>query len=86
MNRIIKYGLVIVRNGKFLINKKYNTKMFLMPGGKPKQGESIKECLTREVKEEHKVDLIKNSIKHFGDFEDKICSNMEDFFGKIWIH
>ena len=41
-----------------------------MPGGKPKPNETIENCLIREIKEEHKVDLIPESIKFFGEFED----------------
>ncbi len=74
MGKIVKYGLVILRDGRFLINRKYNTKLFLMPGGKPKPDESIEDCLVREIMEEHKAELIKNSIKYFGDFEDEAAN------------
>jgi 8-oxo-dGTP diphosphatase len=70
MDKIIKYGLIILKNGKFLINRKYNTKLFLMPGGKPEPNEKIEACLLRELQEEHNLKLIKESITHFGDFED----------------
>ncbi len=70
MNKIVKFGLVIKRNDKFLINRKYGTKLFLMPGGKPKADESIENCLIREIKEEHNVDVIEKSLHFFGEFED----------------
>lgn len=70
LNKIIKYGLIITKNNSFLINRKYNTKLFLMPGGKPEENESIEECLIREIKEEHDCDLISSSVKFFGEFED----------------
>lgn len=70
MNRIVKHGLVIVRDGSFLINRKYGTKLFLMPGGRPEAGETIEECLVREIKEEHQCEVIKDSVKFFGIFED----------------
>jgi len=89
VDKIVKYGLIVVRDGKFLINRKYNTKLFLMPGGKPKLGEKIEDCLVREIKEEHQVDLITNSIKFFGDFEDMAANepdtiiSMKVFVGNI---
>lgn len=70
MNKIIKYWLIILKDWKFLINRKYNTKLFLMPGWKPHEWEKIEDCLLREIMEEHKVKLIEDSIKFFGDFED----------------
>ena len=89
MNKIIKYGLVIIKDGKFLINRKFNTKLFLMPGGKPEPGETIEECLVREIKEEHDVDLIKSTVKFFLDVEDMAANEpntvifMKVYFGKI---
>lgn len=89
MNKIIKYGLVLIKNKKFLINRKKGTKLFLMPGGKPKSGEAIEDCLVREIKEEHDCDLIRESIQHFGDFEDVAANeqntiiSMKVYIGKI---
>ncbi len=77
MKRITKYGLVILHEGKFLINRKFKTKLFLMPGGKPEQNETIEDCLIREIMEEHSVELIRDSIGFFGDFED-IAANEPD--------
>lgn len=70
MKKIIKYGVVLVKDGKFLINRKKGTTLFLMPGGKPEKGESIEDCLVREIKEEHTCSLVRESISFFGDFED----------------
>ena len=89
MNKIIKYGLVIVKNKKFLINRKKGTSLFLMPGGKPEKGESIEACLVREIKEEHSCELVKSSVKFFGDFEDMAANEpntiifMKVYLGKI---
>ncbi len=70
MKKIIKYGLIILKDGKFLINRKKGTTLFLMPGGKPEHNESIEDCLVREIKEEHTCSLVRESISFFGDFED----------------
>ncbi len=89
MKRIEKYGLVILRDGRFLINRKSGTKLFLMPGGKPNTGEAIEDCLIREIKEEHDCGLIKESIKFIGEYGD-VAANEPDtmvviklYIGKI---
>lgn len=69
MDKIIKYGLVVLRDGKFLINREHGTEFFLMPGGSPEEGEGVEECLVREIKEELGCDVVKESVKFFGDFE-----------------
>ncbi len=70
MKKIVKYGLLVLKDKKFLINRKKGTTLFLMPGGKPEQNESIEDCLVREIKEEHACSLVRESISYFGDFED----------------
>ena len=70
MNKIIKYGLILLKNDSFLINRKYGTNLFLIHGGKPKPNETIEQCLIREIKEEHKCDLVQETIRYFGEFED----------------
>ncbi len=89
MKTITKYGLLIIKNNKFLINRKKRTNLFLMPGGKPEQGESIEECLIREIKEEHGCTIIQNSISFFDSFEDVAANepntriHMKLYLGKI---
>ncbi len=70
MNTILKVGLLIIRDKKFLVNRKYGTSIFLMPGGKPQAGESEQDALIREIHEEHGVELVRDSIRHFCDYKD----------------
>lgn len=77
MDKIIKYGLLVIKDRRFLINRKKGTKLFLMPGGKPEFGESIEDCLIREIKEEHGCDLVKESIDFFGEFEDMAANELD---------
>lgn len=70
MKKIIKYGLLIFKDKKFLINRKKGTKLFLMPGGKPEPNETIEDCLIREIKEEHGCLVVRESLHYFGEFED----------------
>lgn len=85
MNRIVKYGLVILKDKKFLINRKKNTKLFLMPGGKPEEGETIDTCLEREIKEELNCALDRDSIKLLGKFED-YAANEPDTIIEIHLY
>jgi len=86
MNKIIKYGLVILRDGKFLINRKHGTKLFLMPGGKVENNETVEECLTREIREEHDVELVKDSIKYLMDIESPAVNEPNTMlFMKVYI-
>ncbi len=75
--KIKKYGLIIIKEKKFLINRKYNTKLFLMPGGKPEKEESVEDCLIREIREEHQCEIIKSSLNYFGTFEDKAANESD---------
>lgn len=70
----MKYGLVTFRGQSFLINRKYGTKWFLLPGGKPEQGESAHDCLVREIQEEHGCEVIVSSLKLLGTFEDRAAN------------
>ena len=70
MNKIHKLGLIIIRDRKFLINRKYGTKLFLLPGGKKELGESAWQCLEREIAEEHNCKLRKDTLEYIGEFED----------------
>lgn len=89
MNQIVKYGLIIVKEKKLLINRKHGTTLFLLPGGKPETGETPEQCLVREIKEEHDCSVVPESISFFGEFSD-IAANEPDtvvvvkaYLGKI---
>lgn len=77
MPHILKYGLILLSDGRFLINRKKNTTLFLLPGGKPLPGEEIIPCLVRELEEEHQCGLDLSSVKLLGIFED-VAANEPD--------
>ena len=86
MHRIVKYGLIVVQNNKFLINRKRGTKLFLMPGGKPELNESVEDCLIREIREEHSTMIIKNSLRYIGEFEDKAANEPDTIISmKVYV-
>lgn len=66
---IDKLALIFIKDGKVLAAISKGKNVFYLPGGKRELGESDKEALTREVKEELSVELIKESIKYYGTFK-----------------
>ncbi|MBN1293144.1 MAG: NUDIX domain-containing protein [Candidatus Latescibacteria bacterium] len=53
MADINKIGLLVIKDGKFLMCRKDNfTSMLILPGGKIEKGETHLECLERELREE----------------------------------
>lgn len=70
MNVIKKSALAVVKNNRLLVVKPRNSQLLLMPGGKPKEGESAIAALKREIMEELGCGIDGNSISFLGTFED----------------
>lgn len=70
MRKIHKFGLAVVRSKKLLVVREHNTSIYLLPGGKPEGNEDMEKTLIREIKEELNANLILDSIKYYGIFED----------------
>jgi 8-oxo-dGTP pyrophosphatase MutT (NUDIX family) len=70
MKKIFKVALALIRDNKVLMTKNFGIDKFYIPGGTIERNETETEALFREIKEELTVDLIKDSIKYFGTFED----------------
>lgn len=68
-NYIDKLAYIYVKDGKVLVTLSKGKDIWYIPGGKREEGESDKEALIREVKEELQIDLTPNSIKKYGVFE-----------------
>lgn len=66
---IDKMAFIEIRNRKVLETCSYGKEKWYIPGGKRDGNESDHEALIREVKEELLVDLIPETIKHYGTFE-----------------
>jgi len=82
-----KIAGIIINNRKLLMCRKYEEPHFIMPGGKVVEGESKRETLERELKEELGVEL--KSMREFKTWEaphfrdkDKIV-RMETYFVEI---
>lgn len=66
---IDKLALIEIRDRKILETCSYGKDKWYIPGGKREGDESDEQALIREVKEELLVDLIPETIKHYGTFE-----------------
>lgn len=66
---IDKLAFIEIRDRKVLETCSYGKDKWYIPGGKRDGGESDQETLIREMKEELQVDLIPETIEHYGTFE-----------------
>jgi 8-oxo-dGTP diphosphatase len=66
---IDKLAYIHIKDGKVLMTLSRGKDAWYIPGGKREAGESDYEALMREVKEELNVDLIQETITHYGTFE-----------------
>src|SRR3989339_845496 len=66
---IDKLAFIEIRDRKVLETCSYGKDKWYIPGGKRDGNETDQEALIREVKEELLVDLISETIKHYGTFE-----------------
>lgn len=76
MTTIHKYGLIILNNKHFLVNRKKNTTLFLLPGGKPTPNETPQQCLTREIQEEHQCQVTPSSLQFLCHVEDVAANEL----------
>ena len=66
---IDKLAWVHIKDRKVLSTLSHGKDVYYIPGGKREEGESDKEALIREIKEELSVDLKQETIEHLETFE-----------------
>jgi len=57
MKKIVASGPVIMEDGKLLVSKDSKDDFYKIPGGTVEEGETLKQCCIREVKEETNGDI-----------------------------
>ena len=68
---IRKVGIAVFKDKKILMARsKKNAEVFYLPGGKFQPGESDKDCILRECKEELGADIIPENLEYLNEFED----------------
>lgn len=74
---IHKSGGIIIKNRKLLVERSKGKEFFIAPGGSIEKGESPKQALVRELKEEFKLGVILSDLKKFGTFYAKAAGQEE---------
>lgn len=74
---IFKIGLAVMDGTRVLLVKKKGGFLYILPGGKPEQGEQDIDTLHREIQEELGCSIMARSLKYVGSFEDA-AADMKD--------
>ena len=85
MKRIMKYGLLIVRNNRILLQKEKDEEKLLLPGGRPKRREDYLKCLRREIKEELDATINENELQYLGKFEDSTADGKSELTIELYL-
>ncbi|BES61724.1 NUDIX hydrolase [Dysgonomonas capnocytophagoides] len=64
MEKLYTAGLIAIKDNKLLLAFSKNKQAWYLPGGKLDEGETSKEALLREIKEELNVDLNPEKLKY----------------------
>lgn len=68
MTVIYKAAGNIIKNKKILLERSYDKPFFISPGGRIEQGESAKQALIRELREEFGITCNESDLEEFGTF------------------
>ena len=68
MRVIRKAGALFVRDGKILLVRKNDTRLFILPGGKLEVGETEEDALARELREELQLICDPSAMKHIATY------------------
>ncbi|MCC6711267.1 MAG: NUDIX domain-containing protein [Candidatus Pacebacteria bacterium] len=66
---IDKLAFIYIKDKQILMSLSKGNDTYYIPGGKREPGETDLVALAREVKEELTVELISDTVKHYGTFE-----------------
>ena len=68
MDDIYKSAGIVIQNGKLLFTRAHGMEFFIDPGGKIEPGESPKQALVRELKEEVSITVQETDLEFFGEY------------------
>lgn len=90
MNDIYKAAGIIIQGRKLLFTRAQGMEFFIDPGGKIEDGETAKQALARELKEELSIDVDEADLEPFGEFSAEAANHkgrtvhMQVFLVKKW--
>ena len=75
-DRLFKFGLAVIRDGKLLLCRPHAFRALIMPGGVQEDGEDYLAGLRREISEELGPDaqLREDTLEWLGHYEDQAAS------------
>jgi 8-oxo-dGTP pyrophosphatase MutT (NUDIX family) len=79
-NLIDKIAWIYIKDRKLLSTRSKGKDAWYIPGGKREQGETERQALIREVKEELDVDLLSDTITYFNTFKAQAHGKPEGVF------
>lgn len=69
MADIHKAAGIIIKDKKLLVERSQGKEFFISPGGSIEAGETAKQALVRELKEEFTIDVREDDLEELGTFE-----------------
>lgn len=90
MNDIYKAAGIIIVGRKLLFTRAKDMQVFIDPGGKIEPGETAKQALVRELKEELTIDVDESDLEPFGEYTAEAANHkgrtvhMQAFIVKKW--
>lgn len=87
---IYKAAGLIIKDRKVLAERSFGKPVFIQPGGKLEAGETAKQALVRELKEELLIDVSEDDLEPFGNFSAEAANHpgqqvhMDVFMVKKW--
>lgn len=76
-------AVIVYRNRLLVVKHTPESKSFALPGGHLEQGESVKECISREVYEELGIKPKIGRLLYVYDFEDPKRQHSTEFFFEV---
>ena len=87
---IYKAAGIIIKDRKLLFTRAHDMEFFIDPGGKIEAGETARQALVRELKEELSIDVDEADLEEFGNFTAEAANHkgrtvhMQAFIVKKW--